>query len=82
MTTLLDAAPVDRAWPTRAEVVDLLTGGLRFRFRVWGAAGIVCAICAATVAAVALGALGGYLGWQTAQPLPSNADISRAHSTL
>ncbi|MFE9207319.1 hypothetical protein [Micromonospora sp. NPDC007230] len=77
MTTLLDAAPFDRTWPTRAEVVDLLTGGLRFRFRVWGAAGIVGAICAATVAAVALGALGGYLGWQTAQPLPSNADALR-----
>jgi hypothetical protein len=77
VTTLLDAAPVDRAWPTRAEVVDLLTGGLRFRFRVWGAAGIVGAVCAATVTAVALGALGGYLGWQTAQPLPSNADALR-----
>ncbi|WP_143025321.1 hypothetical protein [Micromonospora sp. WMMB235] len=77
VTTLLDAAPVDRAWPTRAEVVDLLTGGLRFRFRVWGAAGIVGVICAATVTAVALGALGGCLGWQTAQPLPSNADALR-----
>ncbi|MFI2651673.1 hypothetical protein [Micromonospora fulviviridis] len=77
VTTLLDAAPVDRAWPTRAEVVDLLAGGLRFRFRVWGAAGIVGAICAATVTAVALGALGGYLGWQTAQPLPSNAEALR-----
>jgi hypothetical protein len=77
VTTLLDAAPVDRSWPTRAEVADLLTGGLRFRFRVWGAAAIVAAVCAATFTAVALGALGGYLGWQTAQPLPSNAEALR-----
>ncbi|MFI7650924.1 hypothetical protein ACIBTZ_33380 [Micromonospora sp. NPDC049460] len=75
MTTLLDAAPADRVRPSRAEVVDLLTGGIRFRFRVWGAAGVLAAISAATFAAVALGAFGSYLGWQTAPPLPSNAEV-------
>lgn len=77
VTTLLDAAPVDRVWPTRAEVVDLLLGGVRFRFRIWGAVGVFAAISAATFTAVALGAFGGYLGWQTAPPLPSNAAALR-----
>ncbi|WP_091640590.1 hypothetical protein [Micromonospora pallida] len=77
MTTLLDAAAADGDRPSRSEVVDLLTSGIRFRFRVWGAAGILAAITSATFAAVALGAFGGYLGWQTAPPLPSNAEVLR-----
>ncbi|MEV0153931.1 hypothetical protein AB0H57_09355 [Micromonospora sp. NPDC050686] len=77
VTTLLDAAPAERVRPARAEIFDLLLGGVRFRFRVWGWAGVLAAISAATFTAVALGAFGSYLGWQTAPPLPSNAEALR-----
>lgn len=76
VTTLLDAAPDDRARPTRQEVVDLLTGGIRFRFRVRGAAAALAAVSGAVCAAVAVGAFGGFLGWQTAPSLPSDADAT------
>ena len=77
VTTLLDAAPPGRLRPSRVEAVDLLTGGIRFRFRVWGTAGLLAAIAAATFAAVSLGAFGSYLGWQTAPRLPSDAEVLR-----
>lgn len=77
VTTLLDAAPADRARPTRAEAVDLLLAGVRFRFRVRGPGAVLAAICAAGCAAVAVGAFGGFLGWQTAPPLPGDADAAR-----
>ncbi len=77
VTTLMDAAPTGRARPTRTEVVDLLLGGFRHRFRVRGAGGLLVAGCGALIAMVALGAFGGFLGWQTAPPLPGNDEATR-----
>jgi hypothetical protein len=77
VTTMLDAAPPDRERPTRSEAVDLIRSGLRCWLRVHGPAAIVAAVAAAIVGAVALGAFGGYLGWQSAGPLPASAEAAR-----
>ncbi len=77
VTTLLDAAPAGRTWPSRSEAADLLLAGVRFRLRVRGPGPVLAAICATAYMAVALGALGGFLGWQTARPLPGNSDAIR-----
>jgi len=77
VTTLLDAAPAGRTWPSLREAVDLLLAGVRYRLRVHGLGAAIAAACGALYAAVAVGAFGGFLGWQTAPPLPTNADAAR-----
>jgi hypothetical protein len=74
--TLLDAAPPDRTEPTRAEALDLLAGGVRYRLRVRGGA-VLAAVAAALLGAVAVGATLAYAGWQSAADLPGN-DRARA----
>ncbi|MCW2502385.1 MAG: hypothetical protein JWO79_669 [Actinomycetia bacterium] len=77
VTTLLDGAPGDQRRPTRGQAADLLRNGLACWVRVRGAGMIAAALAAAVTGAVALGAFGGYLGWQGARPLPSNAQALR-----
>jgi hypothetical protein len=77
VTTLLDTAPDGQRRPTRAQAADLLRHGLACWFRIRGAATVAAALAAAVTGAVALGAFGGYLGWQSARPLPSNAEALR-----
>lgn len=74
VTTLLDAAPDGQRRPTRRETVDLLTSGLRYRFGVRGAGAVFAVVCGVLGGAMAMSALGGFLGWQTAPALPSDAD--------
>ncbi len=76
-TTLVDAAPPGQAWPRPREAADLLVRGLACRLRVRGPGAVVVAVLVTGYAAVALGALGGFLGWQSAPPLPGNADAVR-----
>jgi hypothetical protein len=77
VTTLLDAAPPDRTRPTRAEALGLLWGGIRIRCRVRGTGTACAAILTSVCTAVAVAALGGFLGWQTAPALPSDAEATR-----
>ncbi|GAA2636097.1 hypothetical protein GCM10010399_81240 [Dactylosporangium fulvum] len=74
LTMLLDAAPPDRRRPTRGEVLDLLGGGLRQRFRLpLGWAPLAVAVLAVLIGGGLGSALGGWLARQTAAPLPSDA---------
>jgi hypothetical protein len=77
VTTLLDAAPPHRTRPTRTEALDLLRGGIRLRFRVHGTGAVFAATLACLCTAIAVAALGGFLGWQTAPALPSDAEAAR-----
>jgi hypothetical protein len=76
VTTLLDAAPAGRTRPSLSEAVDLLLAGVRYRLRVRGPGAVFAAACGAACTAVAVAALGGFLGWQTAPPLPSDVDAA------
>jgi hypothetical protein len=77
VTTLLDAAPAGRTRPTRAEAVDLILGGVRYRFRVRGPLAVVGAITATLIAAIAVGAFAAFAAWQTAEPLPPDGQAAR-----
>jgi len=74
VTTLLDAAPAGRVRPARGEVLDLVRGGLRQRFRL--PVGRRMVVLAALVA-IGTGAFGGtagtWLGLRIAAGLPDRA---------
>ena len=78
LTTLLDAAGPDRVRPSRRDVVDLVRGGLRQRFRLpVGKAPVAVAVFAA-FAFGALGAgTGSFLGWCTTPPLRVDASAAQ-----
>ncbi len=77
VTTLLDMAESGHGRPTPVETLHLMACGIRQRFRL--PAGRPLAVVAAVLAAIALGALGAaggtWLGWQTATPVPSSAEM-------
>ncbi|MFU8873768.1 hypothetical protein [Micromonospora sp. SL4-19] len=73
VTILLDAVPPGRARPTFREVVDLLRGGLRQRFRLpVGKAPLVVAVLTALIVGAFGSAAGAWLGWRAAAPLPAD----------
>ncbi|MDP9793607.1 hypothetical protein J2S43_002119 [Catenuloplanes nepalensis] len=79
ITTLMDAARPGQERPDRADVLDLVRGGLRQRFRLpAGRATLAFAIVAALFAA-GLGAAGGaWAGWRfNKNPVPADAEILR-----
>ncbi|WP_162907276.1 hypothetical protein [Allorhizocola rhizosphaerae] len=73
--TLLELAPTGRTRPTLREAVDLVCQGMRARLgrpasrsvAVW--AGLTAVLCG-----LFAGAIGSRVGWETARPLPSEAE--------
>jgi hypothetical protein len=77
VTTLLELAESGSGRPSRAQALHLVACGIRQRFRLparrplaWVAAGL------AAIALGGLGAAGGtWLGWRTATPVPTGAEM-------
>ncbi|MEV4508444.1 hypothetical protein AB0K00_05750 [Dactylosporangium sp. NPDC049525] len=70
LTALLDAAGPDRVRPSRRDVVDLVRGGLRQRFRLpVGKAPVAVAVFAALLFGALGAGIGSFLGWCTVAPL-------------
>ncbi|MFI7601366.1 hypothetical protein [Actinoplanes sp. NPDC049681] len=79
LTTLMETTEPGRRRPSRADMTDLIVGGVRQRFRVSGRRPAV--LLAAVLATVALGAFGAAAGswWgeRTFTALPSTAEMDR-----
>jgi hypothetical protein len=74
LDTLLDAAPPGRAWPTPRETANLLRHGLRARLGRPGRRGVVLwAAATVFVSGLFAGGLAVRAAWETARPLPSQA---------
>ncbi len=74
VTTLLDLAAPGRVRPSRPEILDLVRGGLRQRFRLpLGLPMLATAILASVLFAGLGAAAGSWLGWRTAADLPSDS---------
>lgn len=84
LTTLMETADPDRRRPHRAEVADLLLGGLRQRFRIpSGRPAVLLAAVLATLAFGAFGAAAGsWLGERTFTGLPSTAQVDRLSDVI
>lgn len=78
ITTLLDAAAPGRVRPSGRDVVDLLRGGLRQRFRLpVGKAQVAVAVFGALLFGALGAAAGSFLGWCTVAPLRPDAGALR-----
>lgn len=84
ITTLLEATEPDRRRPHRAEVTDLLLGGLRQRFRIPSGRPVVLLVAVLTTLALgAFGAAAGsWLGERTFAALPSAAQLDQLSDVI
>ncbi|MEU7902140.1 hypothetical protein [Actinoplanes sp. NPDC049118] len=84
LTTLMETSEPERRRPSRAEMTDLLLGGLRQRFRLPGERPAV--LLAAVLAVLALGgfgaAAGSWLGERTFAALPSTVQVDRLSDVI
>ncbi|MEV6599954.1 hypothetical protein AB0M36_24315 [Actinoplanes sp. NPDC051346] len=84
LTTLMETTEPGRQRPHRAEMKDLLLGGLRQRFRL--PSGRPAALLAAVLATLAFGAFGAaagsWLGERTFTALPSTAEVDRLSDVI
>jgi hypothetical protein len=79
LTTLMDASRPERPRPDRADIVDLIRGGLRQRFRLpVGRWMLVFAILAAVIGAGTGAAAGAWAGWRgNLVALPEDSEVIR-----
>lgn len=84
LTTLMETTDPDRRRPHRAEVTDLLFGGLRQRFRIpKGRPAVLLAAVLTTLAFAAFGAAAGsWLGERTFTTLPTTAQVDRLSDVI
>ncbi|ROT32157.1 hypothetical protein [Micromonospora sp. HM5-17] len=77
VATFLDLAPPDRTRPTVREAVNLIRHGLRCRLGRPNSRGVVLgAVLTALAWGLFTGAFAARLGWETARPLPTEAEAT------
>jgi hypothetical protein len=81
LTTYLDAADPDSTRPTRADVADVVLGGLRCRLRVRGAAARLTGVAVALLVGL-LGSAAGTRISSYAGPPPESAAVAAAQTAI
>jgi hypothetical protein len=83
VATFLDLAPADRTRPTGREAVNLVRHGLRCRLgRPRSRTVVLWAVLTAVVWGLLAGAFATRLAWETARPLPTEAEATALFSGL